>query len=178
MVKAPITHERIASEPGRPRLARNRAQRYRATAGRRGAEAAAEQARSRTSLVVPMKHPNKAARSGGGRRGGKGARSEGWQTAGCAPDTEPEQAHVPTACQRIRLRRIRLRPDHARPLARARCGKAARRDLCGGQGAIPVPTATNRPNRDIFGPVRELRFPVRRKTGILRALIAAQFDAL
>jgi len=31
---------------------------------------------------------------------------------------------------------------HARPPARARCGKAARRDLCGGQGEIPVPTAT------------------------------------
>ncbi len=33
---------------------------------------------------------------------------------------------------------------HARPPARARCGKAARRDLCGGQGEIPVPTATIR----------------------------------
>ena len=155
VVKDPITHERIASEPGRPRLARSRAQRCRATAGRRGAEAAVEQARSRTSLVVPMKHPNKAARSGGGGRGGKGARSEGWQTVGGAPDTELEQAHVPTACQRIRLRRLRLRPDHARPLARARCGKAARRDLCGGQGVIPVPTATDRPQNVPVRPGRE-----------------------
>ncbi len=37
---------------------------------------------------------------------------------------------------------VRVLPDHARPPAGARCGKAARRDLCGGQGAIPVPTAT------------------------------------
>src|SRR5271165_5680397 len=45
----------------------------RAAAGRRGAEAAVEQARSRTSLVVLAKRPNKAAMSGGGGRGGKGA---------------------------------------------------------------------------------------------------------
>src|SRR5271165_2776579 len=37
---------------------------------------------------------------------------------------------------------VRVLADHARPPAGARCGKAARRDLCGGQGAIPVPTAT------------------------------------
>src|SRR5271166_2960324 len=59
--------------------------RSRAAAGRRGAEAAVEQARSRTSLVVLVKRPNKAAMSGGGGRGGKGARSEGWQTTGDAP---------------------------------------------------------------------------------------------
>src|SRR5271166_4370636 len=40
--------------------------RSRAAAGRRGAEAAVEQARSRTSLVVLVKRPNKAAMSGGG----------------------------------------------------------------------------------------------------------------
>ena len=66
--------------------------RSRAAAGRRGAEAAAEQARSRTSLVVLAKRPNKAAMSGGGGRGGKGARSEGWQTTGDAPGAEPDQA--------------------------------------------------------------------------------------
>ena len=66
--------------------------RSRAAAGRRGAEAAAEQARGRTSLVVPAKRPNKAAMSGGGGRGGKGARSEGWQTTGDAPGTGPDQA--------------------------------------------------------------------------------------
>ena len=32
--------------------------------------------------------------------------------------------------------------DHVRPETRARCGKAARRDLRGGRGAILVPTAT------------------------------------
>src|SRR5271165_6296654 len=64
----------------------------RAVAGRRGAEAAVEQARSRTSLVVLVKRPNKAAMSGGGGRGGKGARSEGWQTTGDAPGAEPDQA--------------------------------------------------------------------------------------
>ena len=93
VVEDPITHEQTASEPGRPRLARSRAQRSRAAAGRRGADAAAEQARGRTSLVVPMKRPNKAARSGGGGRGGKGARSEGWQTTGDAPGTEPDKAY-------------------------------------------------------------------------------------
>ena len=66
--------------------------RSRAAAGRRGAEAAAEQARSWTSLVVPAKRPNKAAMSGGGGRGGKGARSAGWQTTGDAPGAEPDQA--------------------------------------------------------------------------------------
>src|SRR5271165_1835541 len=40
---------------------------------------------------------------------------------------------------------VRVLADHARPPAGARCGKAARRDLCGGQGAIPVPTATGFP---------------------------------
>ena len=52
--------------------------RSRAAAGRRGAAAAVEQVRSRTSLVVLVKRPNKTAMSGGGGRGGKGARSEGW----------------------------------------------------------------------------------------------------
>ena len=75
--------------------------RSRAAAGRRGAEAAAEQARGRTSLVVPAKRPNKAAMSGGGGRGGKGARSEGWQTTGDAPGTGPDQA-----CRAVAYRRI------------------------------------------------------------------------
>ncbi len=90
-----------------------------------------------------MKRPNKAARSGGGGRGGKGARSEGWQTAGGAPDAEPDQAH---RAHRLpadrRCGAISVPAGHARPPARARCGKAACRDLCGGQGEIPVPTAT------------------------------------
>ena len=50
---------------------------------------------------------------------------------------------VPVACLRIGAAEQPPRsPDRARPPARARCGKAARRDLCGGQGEIPVPTAT------------------------------------
>jgi hypothetical protein len=67
--------------------------RSRAAAGRRGAEAAVEQARDRTSLIVPWKRSNKAARSGGGGRGGKEARSEGWQMAGNAPGAGLDQAH-------------------------------------------------------------------------------------
>ena len=85
VVKDPITRKQTTSEPGRPRMARSRTLRSRAAAGRRGAEAAVEQTRSRTSLVVPAKRSNKAARSGGGGRGGKEARSEGWQTMGDAP---------------------------------------------------------------------------------------------
>ena len=87
-------------------------QRSRAAAGRRGAEAAAEQARSRTSLVVPMKRPNKAAMSGGGGRGGKEARSEGWRTTGDAPDTEPDQACcTPSpACGSALRSNLRARP--------------------------------------------------------------------
>ena len=144
VVKDPITHERNASEPGRPRLARSRAQRSRAAAGRRGAEAAVEQARGRTSLVVPMKRPNKPARSGGGGRGGKGARSEGWQTTGDAPGAVPDSASDPRRLPADRrCGHVRVLADHARPPAGARCGQAARRDLCGGQGVIPVPTATS-----------------------------------
>jgi hypothetical protein len=118
--------------------------RFRAAAGRRGAEAAVEQARSRTSLVVPVKRPNKAARSGGGGRGGKGARSEGWQTTGDAPGTGPDQARRARRLPADRRCRGRVRTlVWSRPTSgRSWCGKAARRDLCGGQGEIPAPTAT------------------------------------
>ena len=60
-VEGHITHERIASEAGRPRLARNRCWRSRATAGSREGEAAAEEARSRTASIVPAKRRTKPA---------------------------------------------------------------------------------------------------------------------
>jgi len=93
--------------------------RSRAAAGRRGAEAAVEQARSRTSLVVPMKRSNKAVRSGGGGRGGKGARSEGWRTTGDAPGAEPDKARPcpsPASGSEMRgeARVLRSRPTSGR----------------------------------------------------------------
>ncbi len=112
------SRRRIASEPGRPRLARSAG---RAAAGRRGAEAAAEQARSWTSLVVPVKRPNKAARSGGGGRGGKGlGRRDDRRQA--MPRTQHRTRHaVPAACPRTSAAAdCSPRPaGHARPPARA-----------------------------------------------------------
>ncbi len=64
---------------------------------------------------------------------------------GCAGHRTGPSIHITAASLRIGAADQRPRsPDHARPPAGARCGKAARRDLCGGQGAIPVPTATVR----------------------------------
>ncbi len=94
--------------------------RSRATAGRRGAEAAAEQARSRTSLVVPMKRPNKAVRSGGGGRGGKGARSEERRAATHAPGSVPD-----TARHRSRSPADRWRPN---PRSRSTSGRSPVRE--------------------------------------------------
>ena len=51
-----------------------------------------EQVRSRTSLVVPVKRPNKAARSGGGGRGGKEASVGGRADDGRMPGHRPGQA--------------------------------------------------------------------------------------
>ena len=86
--------------------------------------------------------------SGGGGCGGRGVRSEGWpRDEGMRRAQDRTQAihnnRRQPADRRWRTQRPRS-PDHARPPAGARCGKAARRDLCGGQGAIPVPTATVR----------------------------------
>src|SRR5271166_5120119 len=104
----------------------------RAAAGRRGAEAAVEQARSRTSLVVLAKRPNKAATSGGGGRGGKGARSEGGQTTGDAPGAEPDQA----SCTRRLPADRRCGTTSALARSRPTSGKSPVResrtkDLCG-----------------------------------------------
>ncbi len=91
IIETLITHERSALEPGRPRLARSRC-------GDPGCRQEGEEPKlpwnrrrsSPTSLVVLAKRPNKAAMSGGGGRGGKGARSEGWQMTGDAPGAEPD----------------------------------------------------------------------------------------
>lgn len=72
-----------------------------------------------TSLVVPGRRRNKAVMSGGGGRGGKGARAQRWQTMGDAPGAEPDQASSPRRPPADRRRGATLRP---RP----------RRDLCGG----------------------------------------------
>ena len=87
--------------------------------------------------------PGRQGLGGGGGRGGKGARSEEERTAAHVPDSAPDPA-----CHRSWPRTDRgyglqsLIRDHVRPSAGARCGKAARRDLCGGRRVIAVPTAT------------------------------------
>ncbi len=90
---------------------------------------------------------------------------EGGSVGGMADDgrcsghrTGPSMLY-PVASRRIGAAEQRPRsPDHARPPAGARCGKAARRDLCGGQGAIPVPTATvMRELSPCYGPVPRAR---------------------
>src|SRR5271157_3715147 len=75
------------------------------------------------------------------REGGSvGGMVDDWRCSGRRNRTRHP---VPVACLRIGAAEQPPRsPDRARPPARARCGKAARRDLCGGQGEIPVPTAT------------------------------------
>ena len=92
--------------------------------------------------IVPMKPRTKLARVSGGDGGGKAAdRREG------------EQQHMPRAQYRIRhgteaasqrIGGVQTR-DHVRPSIGARCGKAARRDLCGGAGVTRFPTATTAP---------------------------------
>ncbi len=70
---------------------------------------------------------------------------------------------MPAACLRTNAADSPRPADHARPPARARCGKAARRDLCGGQGAIPVPTATKTGSETANSPFCLLSGSIREK---------------
>jgi len=76
---------------------------------------------------------------------------EGAQRKGRLATMQAPDSALDTVCHRRRRPADRnyiglraLKADHARSSARARCGKAARRDLCGGRAAMGVPTATMR----------------------------------
>ena len=87
------------------------------------------------------------ATSGGGR-GGKGLTQGKQPTGGRGSDTEPSYHVVPIGgCAPNRSRPSSRVPIDVRPEGGARCVSSARRDLCGGRGAILVPTATSSARR-------------------------------
>jgi len=94
--------------------------------------------------IVPEKPRTMPSDIGGGDGGGKAAgRGEGELQRMLR--TQRRNRHVTEAASpRIGAVWVPNTPkaDHVRPETRARCGKAARRDLRGGRGAILVPTAT------------------------------------
>ena len=94
--------------------------------------------------MLPVKPRTKPSDIGGGDGGGTAAgRGEGELQR--MPRTHRRNRHVTEAASpRIGAAWVPNTPkaDHVRPETRARCGKAARRDLRGGRGAILVPTAT------------------------------------
>jgi len=94
--------------------------------------------------IVPVKPRTMPSDIGGGDGGGKAAgRGEGELRRMLR--TQRRNRHVTEAASpRIGAVWVPNTPkaDHVRPETRARCGKAARRDLRGGRGAILVPTAS------------------------------------
>ncbi len=105
--------------------------------------------RSRTRFVVPVKRPNKAVMALGDR---VWAAAEGLEGRGCGPRKSGLRRMFRAQHRRKRVtdagrERIEvtgltgLTRDHVRPPVGARCGEAARRDLCGGRRVIAVPTA-------------------------------------
>jgi len=94
--------------------------------------------------IVPVKPRTMPSDIGGGDGGGTAA-GQGEGELQRMPRTQRRNRHVTEAASpRIGAAWVPNTPkaDHVRPEARARCGKAARRDLRGGRGAILVPTAT------------------------------------
>ena len=84
----------------------------------------------------------KLVRTSGGDGGGKAAdRREGERRR--MPRAQNRNRHV-TEAVNLRIGGVQNR-DHVRPSIGARCGKAARRDLCGGAGVTRFPTATVEP---------------------------------
>ena len=141
-VEDQLTHEGIASEPGRPHLARCRKD-------RRGSRREVEEtkpSRKRRGVGRPnntYEASNKAdSRVDGGDGGGKAlSRREGEQRRTYRILREPEAARL-----RIGGAWAAHAPnfDRARPPEGARCGKAARRDLSGGPGkpgSLPQPAS-------------------------------------
>lgn len=97
--------------------------------------------RSRTRFVVPVKRPNKAVMALGDRvwaaaEGVEGRRRR-WRKSGlCRMLRAQNRKKRDTDMDRERIE-VTGRPygrsrDHVTPPAGARCGKVARRDLCGG----------------------------------------------
>ena len=83
----------------------------------------------------------KLVRARGGDGGGKAAdRREGERRR--MPRAQNRNRHD-TEAVNLRIGGVQNR-DHVRPSIGARCGKAARRDLCGGAGVTRFPTATRK----------------------------------
>ena len=94
--------------------------------------------------IVPVKPRTMPSDIGGGDGGGTAA-GQGEGELQRMSRTQRRNRHVTEAASpRIGAAWVPNTPkaDHVRPETRARCGKAARRDLRGGRGAILVPTAT------------------------------------
>src|ERR1019366_4858786 len=125
-------------EPGRPHLSQSAL----ADAGHDGkSRRRSRRGRGEESdgCVVPMKPRTKLARVSGGDGGGKAAgRREGERRR--MPRAQYRNRHVTEAASQ-RIGGVHTR-DHVRPSIGARCGKAARRDLCGGTGVTRFPTAS------------------------------------
>ena len=97
----------------------------------------------RTREVGPSSSSYEAGEQGGAIRRGAGG-AKGWdqgecEPAGHGPDAEPGK-RVTGAGAHTSNRKAICRHS---PEVGAVCGKAARTDLCGGRGAISVPTATD-----------------------------------
>jgi len=89
--------------------------------------------------IVPGMPRTKLVGTSGGDGGGKAAdRREGEQRH--TPRAQNRNRHV-TEAVNLRIVGVQNR-DHVRPSIGARCGKAARRDLCGGTGETRFPTAS------------------------------------
>jgi hypothetical protein len=134
-----ITRGKIASETGRSRVWPVGAC-PRSASGRRGAEA--DDARTRE---VGLRHSSGEAgeQSGAIRRGAGGAK--GGDQGECklakhGPDSAPGNRVTGAGAHTLHC----CRGATFGPEVGAVCGKAARPDLCGGRGAILVPTATGR----------------------------------
>ena len=92
----------------------------------------------------------KLVRASGGDGGGKAAdRREGERRH--MPRAQNRNRHVTEAVD-LRIGGVQNH-DHVRPSIGARCGKAARRDLCGGAGVTRFPTATQVPAYSSAEPV-------------------------
>ena len=94
--------------------------------------------------IVPVKPRTMPSDIGGGDGGGTAA-GQGEGELQRMSRTQRRNRHVTEAASpRIGAAWVPNTPkaDHVRPETRARCGKAARRDLRGGRGAILVPTAS------------------------------------
>gem|GEM_PF-4707109 len=127
---------------------------HRSAAGRRGAEAADERRREvgqvRSTDEVREQGRVSRLRRSGWREGAwprevpcRGTRP--WRS----PGTGVSQSPTRPRSGNVSVPNANGHPDtrHVIPEARARCGKAARRDPCGGWAAMPIPTATVASNK-------------------------------